>query len=328
MPRPLGPEGGGWGGGGLITRSARAQITGPYLQLLRQGGHFGFHFGMRRQPVIEGLRELQRAHGMWRWGGGGVAQGLGIWGIRGGTGSPHPSAKRVHGRTCTCDYAHLSTFKLRRCKPSSYRHSFEVPVVIPCPPPPPISPLKTPLCPPPPLPLVLSPSLPLLDCPEQRRVTEPRRQHMGLPIPPPDLHKDANANRLPTRIPCPEHRANSVWRCTTDAPPHHRQHPGRGTPPGPSRQRAPVPWGAGAPASVRVRPRGTCLPDQCDIGGQRRASRQGGGGLRSGGVKSNCEKLRENCGKLRKIAENCGKLRENCDVVSGPSEPSRCNSSG
>ena len=53
---------------------------------------------------------------------------------------------------------------------------------------------------------------------------------------------------------------------------------------------------------------------------------QGGGGeLRSWGVKSNCEKLRGNCGKLRKIA---GKLRKNCDVVSGPPEPSRCYSSG
>ena len=55
----------------------------------------------------------------------------------------------------------------------------------------------------------------------------------------------------------------------------------------------------------------------------------GGGELRSGGVKSNCEKLRENCGK---IAENCGKiaekLQENCDVVSSPPEASRCNSSG
>ena len=29
--------------------------------------------------------------------------------------------------------------------------------------------------------------------------------------------------------------------------------------------------------------------------------------------------------KLRKIAEN---LRKNCDVVSGPPEPSRCNNSG
>ena len=36
-------------------------------------------------------------------------------------------------------------------------------------------------------------------------------------------------------------------------------------------------------------------------------------------------KLRKNCGKLRKIA---GKLRKNCDVVSGPPEPSRCNNSG
>ena len=62
----------------------------------------------------------------------------------------------------------------------------------------------------------------------------------------------------------------------------------------------------------------------------------GGGELRSGGVESNCEKLRKGCGK---IAENCGKiaeklrkiaekLRKNCDVVSGPPEPSRCNNSG
>ena len=52
---------------------------------------------------------------------------------------------------------------------------------------------------------------------------------------------------------------------------------------------------------------------------------QGGEKLRSGGVESNCEKLRKNCGKLRKIAE---KLRKNCDVISGPPEPSRCNNSG
>ena len=38
---------------------------------------------------------------------------------------------------------------------------------------------------------------------------------------------------------------------------------------------------------------------------------RGGGELRSGGVES-----------------NCGKLRKNCDVVSGPPEPSRCNNSG
>ena len=41
-------------------------------------------------------------------------------------------------------------------------------------------------------------------------------------------------------------------------------------------------------------------------------SQGGGGGLRSGGIESNCVKLRK----------NCGKLRENCDVVSGPPEPS------
>ena len=35
--------------------------------------------------------------------------------------------------------------------------------------------------------------------------------------------------------------------------------------------------------------------------------------------------MRKNCEKLRKIAE---KLRKNCDVVSGPPEPSRCNNSG
>ena len=38
----------------------------------------------------------------------------------------------------------------------------------------------------------------------------------------------------------------------------------------------------------------------------------GGGGLHSGGVESNCKKLRKNCGK---VAENCGKLRENCGKI-------------
>ena len=39
---------------------------------------------------------------------------------------------------------------------------------------------------------------------------------------------------------------------------------------------------------------------------------RGGGKLRSGGVETNCEKLRKNCGK---IAKNCGKLRENCGKI-------------
>ena len=56
---------------------------------------------------------------------------------------------------------------------------------------------------------------------------------------------------------------------------------------------------------------------------------QGGGkncGLGgSNPIAKNCGKIAE---KLRRIAENCGKLRKNCDVVSGPPEPSRCNNSG
>ena len=54
----------------------------------------------------------------------------------------------------------------------------------------------------------------------------------------------------------------------------------------------------------------------------------GGGNCGLGGsnpIAKNCGKI---AGKLRKIAENCGKLRKNCDVVSGPPEPSRCNNSG
>ena len=56
---------------------------------------------------------------------------------------------------------------------------------------------------------------------------------------------------------------------------------------------------------------------------------QGGGEIAVWGgriqLRKIAEKLRENCGKLREIA---GKLRKNCDVVSGPPEPSRCNNSG
>ena len=49
---------------------------------------------------------------------------------------------------------------------------------------------------------------------------------------------------------------------------------------------------------------------------------QGGGGIAVWGGRI---QLRKIAGKLRKIA---GKLRKNCDVVSGPPEPSRCNNSG
>jgi hypothetical protein len=52
---------------------------------------------------------------------------------------------------------------------------------------------------------------------------------------------------------------------------------------------------------------------------------QRGEAVRKSGSEKNCGKIAENCGKLRKIAE---KLRKNCDVVSGPPEPSRCNNSG
>ena len=42
----------------------------------------------------------------------------------------------------------------------------------------------------------------------------------------------------------------------------------------------------------------------------------GGGGLRPGGVESNCEKLRENC---EKIAESCGKIAEKLRCRKQPS---------
>ena len=56
--------------------------------------------------------------------------------------------------------------------------------------------------------------------------------------------------------------------------------------------------------------------------------RGGGGNCGLGGsnpIAKNCGKIAEKWRKLRKIAE---KLRKNCNVVSGPPEPSRCNNSG
>ena len=47
---------------------------------------------------------------------------------------------------------------------------------------------------------------------------------------------------------------------------------------------------------------------------------KGGGGLPSGGVESNCEKLQENCGKLRKIAK-LRKIVKNCGPQLPPPPP-------
>ena len=57
-----------------------------------------------------------------------------------------------------------------------------------------------------------------------------------------------------------------------------------------------------------------CLKKKSNSGGG------GGGGWRSGRVKSNCEKLRENCGEIAGKLRNCGKLRKIAVATDRPTD--------